>query len=271
MTDETKCPICARRSPAYGLVICEPCRARIDDDLARILELTRMAAGQIAPGQGNGGAGTQDGTPLAIATDFFDVATGIEALELLESWERLTREHFGLSPYGQATRLRNRTDRTDEALRTCIAFLRAQLALIAEAPDYPVEDMAREVREQVVRYSWVDPDRPGAEGSARLKCPSDHPDADGRLCHARITWDRDRPNDDILCPRCRTVWTGARLLLLALHDESQQMWMYPAEIEGMLGIGKRTLQRWGRDGLVARRGTQYDVGAAYRLRLRVSA
>lgn len=271
MTDDIRCPICCRREPAEGRTTCDPCLGRLDDDLARIVELTRLAAAQIDPTQGNGGAGSQDGAPLPIATDFFDVATGRDAMLQLEPWERLTREHFGLSPYGVATGLRNRTDGTHEALTTCVAFLRSQVARIAETPDYPVDDFAREVREQVVRYSWVDPDRPGAEGSARLMCPSDHPEADGRLCHARITWDRDRPNDDILCPRCRTVWTGARLLLLALHDETQHMWMYPAEIEAMLGIGKRTLQRWGRDGLVERKGTQYDVGAAYRLRLRVSA
>lgn len=307
---DTACPICARREPADGLVACRRCLDRIDDDLARIAELTRLAAMWTEARRGTqeptsrpvAGSrppldiGALDGA-LGLAGGIVDVAaqdrrqaddiggSGRPAwlrpavdttrdtlaqqapvvLDALESWVRLTREEAGLVPWGIATEGRAVT------VATLVAFLRSWLAWIAERPDYPVDDLAREVSTMRWQLEHLDPANNGAEPGSRLQCPADHPDADGRLCHATIRYDRQRPGDDIHCPRCRTVWSAARLLLVALNDETQAIWMYPAEVESLIGIPKRTLQRWGQDGTVGRRGTQYDVGAAFRTRIRVGA
>jgi len=102
------CPVCTRREPDDGLTVCRPCLARIDDDLARIAELVRIAAGWLMPRTGAGGGGRSvpaSRPPLDIAA--LDAACAHDVLPLLEAWERLTREFYGLTPYGIATSIRN--------------------------------------------------------------------------------------------------------------------------------------------------------------------
>ena len=103
------CPICARREPADGLTIDAVCLARIDDDLARIVELVAQASDWLHPRTG-GSAGTRSvpasRPPLDVAA--LDAAIGLDVLPLLESWERLVREHFGYGPYGPASLLRTK-------------------------------------------------------------------------------------------------------------------------------------------------------------------
>jgi len=176
----------------------------------------------------------------------------------------MTREHFGLGPYGPASLAAG-----GATVKGCVGFLRSWLLRIAEEADYPVDDLAREARDCRWALERLDPAHE-TEDRAKLKCPGDHPEGDGRLCHGRILFDREHPSADIGCHRCGTTWNGARLLLLALHDETQVIWMYPAEILVVTGIPKRTLQRWGQDGTVKRNGTMYDVGGAFRSRLRLT-
>lgn len=148
---------------------------------------------------------------------------------------------------------------------TCVDFLRANLLRCAEDPTFPVEDYAREIRDQRIALERLDPDHDRPDG-IRVPCPADGPEADGRDCGYRLTVDAKRPADDVCCPRCRTTWTSGRLILVALNDAKVTIWAYPADIEDALGIPKRTLQRWAQNGTVRRRGTQYDVGAAFRTR-----
>jgi len=148
---------------------------------------------------------------------------------------------------------------------TCVAFLRANLLRIAETPDYPIDDMARELRDLVSTLEHLDPDydRPIGE---RFPCTAPHPDADGRDCGYRIVVDMAHPADDITCRRCGNTTTAGRIILTALNDPRVTVWAYPADIADTLGIPKRTLQRWGQDGDVRRNGSRYDVGAAFRKR-----
>lgn len=45
--------------------------------------------------------------PLDVAA--LDAALGLDVLPLLEDWEKLVREHFGLSRYGPASLARNQS------------------------------------------------------------------------------------------------------------------------------------------------------------------
>jgi hypothetical protein len=152
---------------------------------------------------------------------------------------------------------------TDPLLSGCVAFLRANLARIVETPDFPVEDFAAEIRDARWQLERLNPER-DTDDATRIKCPGDHPDADGRLCHNTLTYDREHPSDDICCRRCGNTWTGARLLLLTYTDETQTVWAYPAEITDRLPITANTLRQWGKRGHIPRRNAQYDIGAVYR-------
>lgn len=106
---DIKCVICARNQPRPGATICGHCIGRIDDNLARIAELTAWAASWLMPRSGHGEGGRSvpgSKPPLDVAS--LDACIGNDTLPVLESWERLVREFYGYAPYGPASLARNR-------------------------------------------------------------------------------------------------------------------------------------------------------------------
>lgn len=264
MTD-IRCAICARNQPRPGATICGHCIGRIDDNLARIAELTAWASRWLMPRSGHGEVGRSvpgSKPPLDIAS--LDAAIGNDALPLLEQWERMTREKHHLTPYGVHTATNPAT------VGSCVTFLRSWLLRLAEDVEWPIEVMAEEVSDLRGKLECLDPDRDKASGE-RLLCPGEHPDADGRPCHNRIMLVPGQPREDVYCRRCGTTWNTNRLKLLCLHDEDQRIWRTPAEIVEIVNVSKRTIQRWADEGLIEKQGIRYDLGAVWRLRMRVGA
>lgn len=259
MTDHL-CVICARREPSERHTVCAPCLGRLDDDLARLVELTALAQRWMYHPRTNASPGARavptSKPPLDLSA--LDAALANDALPLLESWERLTREHFGLGPYGPASLARK-----GATVKGCADFLRSWLLRIAEQPKYPIEELAREIREQRAQLTRLDPDAE-VDARAKLRCPGDHPEADGRLCHAVILYDAEHPSEDITCHRCGTTWTGLRLRLVAYYDDSQTVWAYATEVFDLVDVKPATLRQWVKRGHVRRKGSMYDIGAVYR-------
>ena len=266
----TPCVICTRNPPRDGATICDHCLARLDDNLARIAELVSWASNWLQPRQGrsNGGRSVPGSRPpLDVAA--LDAAMACDVLPVLESWERLTRETYGLAPYGPASLSRNAAMAKGGAVtppvtvKGCVAFLRANVARIAETADYPIDDLARELRELTTSLEHLDPLRDNVDTDrSRLKCPAEHPDADGRNCGNWLLVDPERPREDITCRRCHTTWTSERLVLVALATPGDPIWMTAQPICAWLGVGAVTLNKWVRAGHVTRRGTLYNVQEA---------
>jgi hypothetical protein len=276
MTETTRCPVCHRREAADGLVICGTCLRRTDDDLARIAELTHEATWQIAQKAtaGQYAASSAFGR-LPINLEALDAAMGYDVLPRLETWERMWREHAGLVRYGLAT------ENTTASVDRSVGFLRANLALMAEAPGWPIDDFAADVH--AFRYGdRGDPDlgipptiglerfsaeRDNRRAGIRIECPADHPEADGRLCGATIVVDADMPTQDVTCHRCGTVWTSQRLVLVAKFTPGgMRSWATAEELARFLEVGHATIAKWARRGLVAKMRTRdgwvYDIQQA---------
>jgi hypothetical protein len=219
------CAVCQRVDPAQGWTVCRPCLDRIDDDLAAIVTLTRAAAQHLTPEtrpQGTSSSAKPGSRPpLDIAA--LDDAQAADALPLLESWERLTREHFQMAPYGPVSLYRARLGMAapPATLGGVVAFLRAQLARIAETPDYPLDDLAREVHDQRARLNRHDDNRHARPAGIPLRCVAEHPDADGRTCGWGI---RTNGHDAVTCPQCRTTYTPDQLL------DAHDMELLPAAV-----------------------------------------
>ncbi len=260
MTD-TPCVICTRREPGNGATVCGHCLGRVDGDLARIAELTRLAGGWLTAttAHSDGAARPVPGSrpPLNVAA--LDACLGNDVMPVLESWCRLIREDASLAPYGAATEAEAVT------VGSLVTWLRSWLLWASERVEFPMEDYAGEVRDLRWSLERLDPDRdkPGL----RIPCPTDHPEADGRSCGYRLAVNRDTFADDIHCPRCDTTWTGNRLLLVALNDPGVTVWAYPDDIRDAFGIPDRTLREWAAKGHVSRLGSRYDVGAAFRRKI----
>jgi hypothetical protein len=219
----TPCIVCQTAEADRGTV-CAGCLARIDHDLERIAELTRHAADQLIPETrpGNGGRSVPGSRPpLDVAA--LDDAMGHDVLPILDSWERLVRDFYGLTPLGIATERPERAPQTPQnatgvvpdpyhstiALRASVGFLRSWLLRMAETADFPLADLADEMHQLHGRLKRYDPDRAGPRNGIPVSCPADHPDADGRGCDQALRTDG---SDIVVCPRCYTQWTPEDLL-----------------------------------------------------------
>lgn len=284
----TACVICASRSKKREIEtghVCRACENALNQDLSQILDLVALAA--VMPpamaATGNGGPRPVPASkpPLDVAridpemtlvlADKTDPSSGEPLLVLLESWERAIREDRGMSRYGPATVSRSTPAVTDAlpgtavTLMGVIGFLRSSVAWMCETPDFAVEQLADQVRRALATLRRYDPmlEHPSAW---KLPCPGDY---DDDVCGwtLRVEYGLDANlHDDIGCPQCRSVWTPLRLLLVALEDERVEVWHYADTIKDALNIPARTLRWWAQTGRVERRGSQYNVGQAYRLR-----
>lgn len=291
MTDHL-CVICARREPSERHTVCAPCLGRLDDDLARLVELTALAASWLTP-RATTGAGVRSvpGSRPPLSVDALDLALGLGGgivdpdplngsvdprpaiLETLEGWERMTRDHYSLGAYGPASAARNaalsveqyrsHVDGPPVTVKGCAGFLRAWLLRIAEDGTYPIDDLAREVRTLRLDAEHVDPDHERPDG-LRVACTEPHPDADGRECGYRLVIVGAMLSQDVECRRCGHVTTGGRMILSALSDPAVTVWAYPDVIEDTLGVKGGTLRQWVRRGHIKRSGSRYDAGAVYR-------
>jgi hypothetical protein len=112
------CIVCQRIEAADGWTVCRGCLDRVDDDLARIVELTALAAGRLIPETrpGNGGRSVPGSRP-PLSVDALDDCIGHDVLPVLEDWERAIRAHYGLTPYGVASAARNGSRTSDPITR----------------------------------------------------------------------------------------------------------------------------------------------------------
>jgi hypothetical protein len=274
------CIVCTRAEPTAGWTTCRSCFERLDFDLERIAELCSWAAEFVAKANAaNMASSTPANQRLPIDPHALDAATGRAAVRI-ESWERMTREHFGLTPWppprndhNRATYARHRSlgAAPEWSLWASVEFLRhGWLERMVEDPTFPVEELAGDVR--AIRYGHqadaemglsaepglerfatdVDKAKPGV----RIKCPADHPDADGRTCDAWLVVDPEYPTEVVSCRRCRTDWTAERLVLVANSVEgASPVWSTAEPLCDFLRVEPATLAAWARRQLVTRRRT----------------
>ena len=283
-----RCVLCAARGVTRELDTghcCAACRTRIDDDLRDIVRLCADAAAWVMPGTSSTGyvAGVAGSRPplsieaiepeyALVRLDPDDPSSDLPILEALENWERLLRDERGFAPYGPASLARNAAQEAREGtvgaieaqgavnatrvtLTGVVGFLRAQLDYATTEPTFALEDFAREIRLCVNVLRRFDPERDGT-ATWRVDCP--HDTGEGTCGKAlRIGGDDlDRYFD---CPRCGTEWSGHRLLLVAADTSDAAMWLDSEAICERAGITRKSLERWVREGKVAKQHGLYDA------------
>lgn len=245
MTDHL-CVICANTDPVGGWTVCQRCAAKLDDDLCAIVTLTRAAADHLTPAtKPSAGGSGRPGSRPPLDVGALDDAMAADALPVLEEWERAWRERRHMAPYGPVSlwRARGGVIAQDATLNGVVGFLRAQLALMVEDAEWPIEEVAREVREQRGLLKRHDDDRPTAHVGIPLNCVADHPDADGRACGWRL-WTDGR--NVVTCPQCRTDYSAGSIL------DAHDMALLPAALLILLDHREPTAARKRIENLTAR-------------------
>jgi hypothetical protein len=220
------CPICHRLDPnGRSWACCVGCVQRTDRMLVDILEAHALASlpEYLIPSRSGDGAGPVSGSherPIGLDVAVLDLALGEDQLAVLEQWERWWREHWGLSPYGEASGSRLivhvshgtyelASTPTSRNLTGTVGFLRAWWPTASGVNEPPPEEFASEVRHlhgrALTALRMTEP-KP-----TTIACPADLDN--GSICGHRIPLTGD--GNDLYCTRCGTRWTTARLLLVA--------------------------------------------------------
>jgi len=252
---DLKCLICHKGEPrGYA---CDGCRNRLRNRLGEIVELTALAETWAATTCGGEGARGKPGSRPPTDLGRLDDALGIDALAMLEGWERLVREDFDLVPYGVVTEAMGAT------LTRTVGFLLHHLDRLCDSWP-PVDEFAKEVRDihgRLQRY-----DETVERGVMRIPCPAPHPDDNDEACGYRLHVSPGDLGAHLTCRRCGESWNADRLLLVALSDPNLILWMDPEVATLVTGIPLRTLQRWAQAESIDHKRGRFELRSIRRYR-----
>jgi hypothetical protein len=128
---------------------------------------------------------------------------------------------------------------------------------MAETPTILIEELHFDSGTLVHSLQAANPNL-DAPAATIIKCPADHPDADGRNCGQQLRINPEQPDQTIHCARCKTTWTIDRLMAVALAADVE-VWAEAEWIRAWFGVHQRTLNQWVKDGRIHKRGDLYSI------------
>ena len=246
MNELGTCLVCHRPTDRMG---CLRCEANMRCQLNQIVEYQAMASDNLVPGQGGDGRATERTLGINIAA--LDANAGFDAIAVLESWERVWREDYGLTPYGPASAARLETG--ESTLLGIVKFLQSWLD--KSCTEHPaIDEFAHELRRlhrdmqqaagQTRRAAW------------RVTCPTDTDDGE---CGQQLKVSGEDFGGQVTCRTCRTTWPVERLLRVVASSRHAQLWLDPEAASEWLGVHTRTLRRWAKEGRIRQAHGRYEV------------
>lgn len=246
MNELGTCLVCQRPT---GRMACERCEATMRRQLSEVVDFQALAADNLVPGQGGDGRATE--RTLGINVAALDTCAAFDAIMVLESWERVWREDYGLTAYGPASAARS--DAGEATLLGIVNFLQAWLSKTCD--EHPaVDEFASELRNlhrqmqqaagQTRRAAW------------RVTCPTDTDDGE---CGQQLKVSGEDFGGQVTCRSCRTTWPVERLLRVVASSRHAELWLDPEAASEWLGVHIATLRRWAKDGRIKRDHGRYEV------------
>lgn len=264
MSESGSCTVCSHDSDHMACAKCERVMYR---QLGEILNFVALAESNLVPGSGAGGRGTE--RPIGIRVDALDLVAGFDVLPQLESWERLFREDYNLTKYGEVSGARSRVVMVrmpahdghsippqiaiSGYMSGTVLFLQQWLPRIC-IDHAAVDEFAHELRQlhrqaqsasgQSPRTSW------------NVACPSD---IDEGECGNRLRVNGEDFDGHVTCRQCKTTWPVQRLLLVAASSTNSAIMLDPEAAARMYNVSTKTLQRWAKAGRITKEHGRYDV------------
>ena len=246
MNELGTCLVCQRPTDRMA---CLRCEANMRCQLNQIVEYQAMASDNLVPGQGGDGRATE--RTLGINVAALDTCAAFDAIMVLESWERVWREDYGLTAYGPASAARS--DAGEATLLGIVNFLQAWLSKTCD--EHPaVDEFASELRGlhrqmqqaagQTRRAAW------------RVTCPTD---TDEGECGQQLKVSGEDFGGQVTCRSCRTTWPVERLLRVVASSRHAELWLDPEAASEWLGVHIATLRRWAKEGRIKRDHGRYEV------------
>ena len=240
------CQIC-KRETEYAT--CERCTARVRHHLGEIVKW--QARAELIPGQGGDGRSTE--RTIGVRVNALDSAAAFTYVNVLESWEIDWRGFFDLTPYGEASRSRNKSTQPHLMLGGIVEFLTGWLDRAAvEHPAFG--DFASEVHTLVRQAKDAANER--KRPSWRVTCPTDTDDGE---CGRQLLVSGDDFGGEVFCRVCGTRWPVERLLRVVASSRLSELWLDPEAAAEYCGVSSRLLRKWGQHGLIRRERGRYEV------------
>lgn len=236
-----KCPNCNR--VADDQILCNGCARHLRRCLADLPTQLKQARQYLAPSKG--GHGTNSGEPtIGVNVTALDWVTGKPITDILWEWEKLIREERRLTPPAYL-------DPAPDEVGATVAFHLAHLNWTLEqawVAHYCAEVVALHRQGQVASQSQRDPVR-------RIACPSPHPTEADSYCNKMLAVESNDLLESILCNKCQTSWTPARLVAVAMSDPNRVAWLDIESIANWIGISERQARRVARSEMIERKGS----------------
>ena len=233
VTDDNCTDACRHRAPSTGSVSCAECRLRVRDDLDAITLAWLTLDGTPTLAAGSTGGGSEPPTPGGL--DRLNYICS--ARELLVSWARAFAEDYDL-----------RLPAND--MRAIGAWLRVCWELHAHS-HVAVVDIADE---------WRNAAREGRRLTGQTEqgslVPCQSPDGLD-ICGKMLRVDVAELEQRVVCRRCKTEWTGARLLSVAMDDRDP--FLDAEAVTHIYMVPSRTLRHLAATGRVRRSHGRYAV------------
>lgn len=245
------CPACHHDTDTDGL--CQRCTSRVTRQLHDLPDLWTEAHTCLQPQRGTGNTASREHT-LGINLTALDWIGGRPILDLLHEWERLIRDERHLTPPALVAPAGS----IAREIRNTIAFHLAHLDWTTRQPW--AGDYVREIGE-LHSHGW-NAARRDRDNSKRIPCPTTLDD--GTYCGQRLPVSSDL-NEDITCRRCRTTWTGGRLVHVAMSTPDQPVWVDAEAIATWYDISDRQVRRIAQKNNLERRGPLINLTAFRRV------
>jgi hypothetical protein len=264
MNEQSQCTICGKTTQHMA---CSQCERAMHRQLGEILDFVALAEANLVPGCGAGGRGTE--RPIGIRVDALDLVAGFDVLPQLESWERLFREDYNLTKYGEvsghrATVVMVRMPAHDGAtipplvaisgyMSGTVIFLQQWLPRICD-DHAAVDEFAYELRQLHRQAQAASGQSP--RNSWNVACPSDTDDGE---CGNRLKVNGEDFDGQVSCRKCQTTWPVQRLLLVAASSTSSAIMLDAEAAARMYNVSTKTLHRWAKAGRITKDHGRYDI------------
>lgn len=245
-----KCPTCNRKRHDDTMTICQTCVERLRLRLDELPHMMAEAAKYLEPQQGGKGTSSGAHPSIGINVNAFDFSTGKDILNILHEWEKIIRAERKLTPPALLPFYNN-------PVRMSVRFHQAHLNWSAQQPW--VDEFAQEISQlhhhgTIAAQKQIDPVR-------RIPCPAPHPDDDTRNCDAMLGVTDADMTTSIQCRRCKTNWTPARLVAVAMSDPNHEVWLDVESIAAWVGLSERQVRRIVQTKRIPKRGQLVNVNS----------
>lgn len=240
--NEKKCPICKKTRLGETAQVCEWCVGECRKNLFAIPRLVLLAEEFLVPGKG--GKGGNGEISIGINVNALDYVTGIELLGVFHAIEDEIREKQYFETHSELEEgqviesiyLRNSPKGPiAERVQLCCDFIAVHFEWLKKQEYFA--DTVAEIAEQYSK--GVTATQQHNEKATRLRCPADMGE---KICNAWIKLESLNLNEIVTCKRCKTDWSLAWLVHVALSIPDARFWVDIEAIGQHFQMSKRQVR-----------------------------